>query len=65
MLVCWRFLIVSTFDQTFAEISGVPVGVVSAGVALAATIAAVISFDAVGSIIVVSMFVCPPAAALF
>ena len=63
MLVCWRFLIVSTFDQTFAEISGVPVGVVSAGVALAATIAAVISFDAVGSIIVVSMFVCPPAAA--
>ena len=63
MLVCWRFLIVSTFDQTFAEISGVPVGIVSAGVALAATIAAVISFDAVGSIIVVSMFVCPPAAA--
>jgi len=63
MLVCWRFLIVSTFDQTFAEISGVPVGIVSAGVALAATIAAVISFDAVGSIIVVAMFVCPPAAA--
>ena len=63
MLVCWKYLIVSTFDQTFAEISGVPVGVVSAGVALAATIAAVISFDAVGSIIVVSMFVCPPAAA--
>ena len=63
MLVCWRFLIVSTFDQTFAEISGVPVGIVSAGVALAATIAAVISFDAVGSIIVVAMFVCPPATA--
>jgi len=63
MLVCWRFLIISTFDHTFAEISGVPVGIVSAGVALAGTIAAVISFDAVGSIIVVSMFVCPPAAA--
>ena len=63
MLVCWRLLIVSTFDQTFAEISGVPVGIVSAGVALAATIAAVISFDAVGSIIVVAMFVCPPATA--
>ena len=63
MLVFWRFLIVSTFDQTFAEISGVPVGYVSAGLALAATIAAVVSFDAVGSIIVVSMFVCPPAAA--
>jgi manganese/zinc/iron transport system permease protein len=41
----------------------VPVGIVSAGLALAATIAAVISFDAVGSIIVVAMFVCPPAAA--
>jgi manganese/zinc/iron transport system permease protein len=64
MLVYWRFITISTFDQTFAEISGVPVVVVSAGLALAATIAAVISFDAVGSIIVVSMFVCPPAAAL-
>lgn len=63
MLICWRFLIVSTFDQTLAEISGVPVGIVSAGVALAATIAAIISFDAVGSIIVVAMFVCPPATA--
>ncbi|MFZ8880273.1 MAG: metal ABC transporter permease, partial [Paracoccaceae bacterium] len=63
MLVFYRFLIVSTFDQTFAEISGVPVGIVSASVALAATLAAVISFDAVGSIIVVAMFVCPPAAA--
>ena len=63
MLVFWRFLIVSTFDPTFAEISGVPVRYVSAGLALAATIAAVVSFDAVGSIIVVSMFVCPPAAA--
>jgi manganese/zinc/iron transport system permease protein len=63
MLIYWRFLIVSTFDRTFAEISGVPVGIVSAGLALAATIAAVISFDAVGSIIVVAMFVCPPAAA--
>ena len=63
MLVFYRFLIVSTFDHTFAKISGVPVGVVSAGVALAATIAAVVSFDAVGSIIVIAMFVCPPAAA--
>jgi manganese/zinc/iron transport system permease protein len=63
MFVYWRYLIVSTFDHTFAEISGVPVGVVSAGVALAATNAAVISFDAVGSIIVIAMFVCPPAAA--
>lgn len=63
ILVTWRFLVVSTFDPTFAEISGIPVRLISSGLAMAATIAAVVSFDAVGSIIVVSMFVCPPAAA--
>ena len=61
--VFWRHLVVFTFDETFAALSGVPVWLISAGLAVAATVAAIVAFDAVGSIIVVSMFVCPPAAA--
>lgn len=61
--VFWRYLVVFTFDKTFAALSGVPVWLISAGLAVAATVAAIVAFDAVGSIIVVSMFVCPPAAA--
>ena len=61
--VFWRYLVVFTFDETFAALSGVPVWLISAGLAVAATVAAIVAFDAVGSIIVVSMFVCPPAAA--
>lgn len=61
--VFWRYLVVFTFDETFAALSGVPVWLISAGLAVAATVAAIFAFDAVGSIIVVSMFVCPPAAA--
>ena len=61
--VFWRYLVVFTFDETFAVLSGVPVWLISAGLAVAATVAAIVAFDAVGSIIVVSMFVCPPAAA--
>ena len=61
--VFWRYLVVFTFDATFAALSGVPVWLISAGLAVAATVAAIVAFDAVGSIIVVSMFVCPPAAA--
>ena len=61
--VFWRYLVVFTFDETFAALSGVPVWLISAGLVVAATVAAIVAFDAVGSIIVVSMFVCPPAAA--
>ncbi len=59
----WRPLTLSTFDEGFARSLGVPVGAVGLGLVIVAAIAAVAAFDAVGSIIVIAMFICPPAAA--
>jgi manganese/zinc/iron transport system permease protein len=59
----WKALAVSTFDPDFAAATGVPVRLVSAGLVAATALAAVAAFDAVGSIIVIAMLVCPPAAA--
>lgn len=62
-LVFWRPLVASTFDESFAAVQGVPVTVISFGLVIVAAITAVAAFDAVGSIIVIAMFICPPAAA--
>lgn len=59
----WRWLKLSTFDEGFAEALGLPVRGISLGLVITASIAAVAAFDAVGSIIVIAMFICPPAAA--
>lgn len=59
----WRALAISTFDAGFAAVLGLPVGAIGLGLTLAAALAAVAAFDAVGSILVIAMFVCPPAAA--
>lgn len=61
--VFWRPLKISTFDEPFAQSIGIPVQAVSLGLVAAAAITAVAAFDAVGSIIVIAMFICPPAAA--
>ena len=58
-----RPLMLATFDEGFAATIGVPVRLMSIGLVAAAALAAVAAFDAVGSIIVIAMFVCPPAAA--
>ncbi|HKK31608.1 MAG TPA: metal ABC transporter permease [Alphaproteobacteria bacterium] len=63
MVVFWRPLKLSTFDEGFASAMGIPTAVLSFGLVVAAAVAAVASFDAVGSIIVIAMFICPPAAA--
>jgi len=63
VLLFWRWLAISTFDEGFARTQGIPVGAVGLGLVAAAAMAAVAAFDAVGSIIVIAMFVCPPAAA--
>ena len=63
MLVFWRPLAISTFDEGFAGTIGLPVRAIGLGLVIAAAIAAVAAFDAVGSIIVIAMFLCPPAAA--
>ncbi len=63
LFLFWRPLAVSTFDEGFAGTLGLPVRVIGLGLVISAAIAAVAAFDAVGSIIVIAMFICPPAAA--
>ncbi|NNF70907.1 MAG: metal ABC transporter permease [Rhodobacteraceae bacterium] len=62
-VVFWRPLKISTFDEGFAATQGIPVGLLGISLVIVAAIAAVAAFDAVGSIIVIAMFICPPAAA--
>lgn len=61
--VFWRALKISTFDEGFAQTLGVRTGLLGFALVIVAAIAAVAAFDAVGSIIVIAMFICPPAAA--
>jgi len=56
-----RWLIQSAFDPRTALASGVPVGLVHSGLLVMTTIAAVASFEAVGSILTVGFFVLPAA----
>ncbi len=62
-LVFWRPLKISTFDEGFARTMGLPVTWLGLGLVVVSAVAAVAAFDAVGSIIVIAMFICPPAAA--
>jgi manganese/zinc/iron transport system permease protein len=61
--VFWRWLKIVTFDEGFAEALGIPAAAVGFGLVIAAALAAVAAFEAVGSIIVIAMFICPPATA--
>ncbi len=63
MVVFWNELCISTFDPAFAETLGIKTGVMSFILVVIVAIAAVAAFDAVGSIIVIAMFICPPATA--
>ena len=63
LVLFWRPLAISTFDEGFAGTLGLPIRAIGLGLVIAAAIAAVAAFDAVGSIIVIAMFLCPPAAA--
>ena len=55
---------ISTFDEGFAQVIGTPdLRAWASGWSSSAAVAAVAAFDAVGSIIVIAMFICPPAAA--
>lgn len=59
----WRALKISTFDEGFARTMGIGTNLLGLGLVITAAVAAVAAFDAVGSIIVIAMFICPPAAA--
>lgn len=59
----WRPLKISTFDEGFAQGIGIRTGALGMALVIVSAIVAVAAFDAVGSIIVIAMFICPPAAA--
>jgi manganese/zinc/iron transport system permease protein len=59
----WRPLTIATFDEAFGDTQGIATARLGLALVLLAAIAAVAAFDAVGSIIVIAMFICPPAAA--
>ncbi len=59
----WRPLKISTFDEGFAQVMGMPTNALGLALVAVSALAAVAAFDAVGSIIVIAMFICPPAAA--
>ncbi|MFZ7093504.1 metal ABC transporter permease [Primorskyibacter sp. 2E233] len=61
--VFWRPMKLSTFDESFARSLGLPTTAIGLGIVAMAALAAVAAFDAVGSIIVIAMFICPPATA--
>ncbi len=63
LVAFWRPLAISTFDEGFAATLGLPVTAIGLGLVIVSALAAVAAFDAVGSIIVIAMFICPPAAA--
>lgn len=62
-LLFWRPLKLSTFDEGFAQTLGIRTDLLGLALVITAAVAAVAAFDAVGSIIVIAMFICPPAAA--
>jgi manganese/zinc/iron transport system permease protein len=61
--IFWRPLKIATFDEGFARTIGLRTAPLGLALVVVAAIAAVAAFDAVGSIIVIAMFICPPAAA--
>ena len=63
IIVFWKELVIGTFDAAFAESIGARPTLTSYALIVMVAIAAVAAFDAVGSIIVIAMFICPPAAA--
>lgn len=63
LFLFWRPLKISTFDEGFARTVGMRTDLLGLALVVVSAIAAVAAFDAVGSIIVIAMFICPPAAA--
>lgn len=63
VLVFWRPLALISFDEAFASTLGLRTSALGLALVIVSAIAAVAAFDAVGSIIVIAMFICPPATA--
>ncbi|MEC7269737.1 MAG: metal ABC transporter permease [Pseudomonadota bacterium] len=62
-VIFWRWLKIVTFDEEYARTIGIHSSIINFSVVIITAIAAVAAFESVGSIIVIAMFICPPAAA--
>ncbi len=63
LIVAWKELVIGTFDPEFARSIGARPTLASLALVIMVAVGAVAAFDAVGSIIVIAMFICPPATA--
>jgi manganese/zinc/iron transport system permease protein len=63
VIVFWKELKISSFDPELATTIGFPAGWLNLGLMVLVGAVAVAAFEAVGSILVIAMFICPPAAA--
>ena len=61
--VYWRPLVLISFDEAYARTIGIHAMAIGFLLVVLAAMAAVAAFDAVGSIIVIAMILCPPATA--
>lgn len=61
--IFWLPLKIATFDESFALSIGIPARLLGFALVALTAIGAVAAFDAVGSIIVIAMFICPAATA--
>jgi len=61
--IFWRPLVLISFDEAYARTIGTQATVIGFLLVVLAAMAAVAAFDAVGSIIVIAMILCPPATA--
>lgn len=59
----WKELKITSFDPDLATTLGIPAGAFNTGLMLLVGMVAVAAFEAVGSILVIAMFICPAAAA--
>lgn len=59
----WKELVLGAFDPVFAKTVGARPALYDLALTLLTAVVAVFAFEAVGSILVVALFVCPPAAA--
>lgn len=63
VLLFYKELKITTFDPALATSLGIRASWVNAGLILMVAVAAVAAFEAVGSILVIAMFICPAATA--
>ena len=63
VLALYKELKLTSFDAAFADSIGIASGPVGFALVFMTALAAVAAFDAVGSILVIAMFICPAAAA--